>query len=90
LAELDKTREERRKASIERVRTRWGALLESEAARTELKQHAERLARLSRIRALAEEKKKLSTIETVDGLVTKEELRHGNAMNALRASGAKP
>lgn len=90
LAELDRTREERRKATVTRLRERWGSLVDSEAARQELKTHAERVARLSRIRALAEDKKKLSMIEAVDGLVTKEELRHGTAMNALRASGGKP
>jgi hypothetical protein len=90
LNELDKTRTERRKASIVRIRERWGALLENEAARAELRQHAERVARLSRVRALAQEKKKLAAIETVDGLITKEELRHGNAMNALRTAGGKP
>ncbi len=90
LAELDRTRDARRKATVTRLRERWGSLVDSEAARQELKTHAERVARLSRIRALAEDKKKLSMIEAVDGLVTKEELRHGTVMNALRASGGKP
>ncbi len=90
LAELDRTRDERRKATVTRLRERWGSLVDSEAARQELKTHAERVARLARIRTLAEDKKKLSMIEAVDGLVTKEELRHGTAMNALRASGGKP
>jgi hypothetical protein len=90
-AELDRTRDERRKATIERLRTRWGVLLDDAIAREELKKHAERVARLARIRALAEEKKKLSLIENVDALVTQEELRHGNAMNALRSgAGGKP
>jgi hypothetical protein len=87
LVELDKTRTERRKATVLRIRERWGALIDTEAARSELRQHAERVARLSRIRSLAEEKRKLATLETVDILLTKEELRHGNAMNALRAGG---
>ena len=90
LAELDRTRDERRRATITRLRERWGSLLDNEAARGELKLHAERVARLARIRSLAVDKKKLSMIESVDGLVTKEELRHGSAMNALRASGGKP
>jgi hypothetical protein len=89
LAELDKTRVERRKATVLRIRERWGALIDTEAARSELRQHAERVARLSRIRSLAEEKKKLTLLEAVDVLFTKEELRHGNAMNALR-TGGKP
>lgn len=86
-AELDRTRVERRKSTVERLRTRWGVLLDDARARDELKRHAERLARLARIRALAEEKKKLTLIENVDALRTKEELRHGNAMNALRSGG---
>jgi hypothetical protein len=90
-AELDRTRDERRKTTIDRLRTRWGVLLDDATAREELKRHAERQARLARIRALAEEKKKLALIENVDALVTKEELRHGNAMNALRSgAGGKP
>jgi hypothetical protein len=70
LAELDRTRDERRRATVARLRARWGALLDSDAARQELKLHGERVARLARLRALAEEKKKLPLIETIDGLVT--------------------
>jgi hypothetical protein len=91
LAELDRTRSDRRRETVARLRTRWGPLLDDASAREELRRHAERVARLARIRALAEEKKKLPLIENVDALVTKEELRHGNAMNALRpGAGGKP
>lgn len=90
LAELDRTREERRRATVARLRERWGPLLDNTAAQDELRQHAERVARLARIRMLAEEKKNLALLERVDTLVTREELRHGKAMNALRGTGGTP
>lgn len=90
LAELDKTRDLRRQATVARIRERWGSLVENSEARAELGLHAERLARLSRIRSLAEEAKKLALIESVDALLTKEELRHGRVMNALRTASVKP
>jgi colicin import membrane protein len=91
LEELKKTRDDRRKASIDKIKARWGVLLENPSSKDELTKHAKRLAQLQRIRALAEAKKKVKLIEKVDELITKEELRHGKAMNKLRdaAGGAK-
>jgi hypothetical protein len=91
---LRTTRPERRRATLERLRERWGPLLGDVRAREELRIHAERLAQLERIRALAEQKRKPKVIEQLDAVLTQEELRHSKAMNSFRESAtpaaAKP
>jgi hypothetical protein len=84
LIKLRSTRDERRKASIEKLRARWGELAGSPSAKSELERHAKFVANLQRIRTLAEEKKKLKLHEKIDTLLTKEELRHSTQMNKLR------
>ena len=87
--ELRKNRGDRRKDSVGRLRRRWGQLLADEKGAAELKRHSFRLAALQRIRVIAESKKDLKTVETVDELLTKEDERHFKAMNSLR-EGALP
>jgi hypothetical protein len=91
---LRTTRPERRRATLERLRERWGPLLGDVRAREELRVHAERLAQLERIRALAEQKRKPKIIEQLDAVLTQEELRHSKTMNSFRESAtpaaAKP
>lgn len=89
LEELKKTRPERRKAEIESLHARWGELLRNDRAMAELKQHAQRTAYLQRIRALASKAGDAKTVQAVDILITKEDTRDADAMNALR-SGALP
>ncbi len=84
LIQLRSTRDERRKASIEKLKVRWGELAGNPNARSELERHARFVANLQRIRSLAEEKKKVKLIEKIDELLTKEELRHSTQMNKLR------
>jgi hypothetical protein len=84
LIQLRSTRDDRRKASIEKLRARWGVLTENDEAKRELERHARFVANLQRIRTIAEEKKKVKLIEKVDTLLTKEELRHASKMNKLR------
>jgi hypothetical protein len=87
--ELRKNRPERRKDSVGRLRRRWGQLLADEKGAAELRRHSFRIAALQRIRALADGKKDAKTVEACDELLTKEDERHFNAMNALR-EGALP
>jgi hypothetical protein len=90
LAALKRTRPERRKAEVRALQARWGdELLRDSRAGEELKRHAQRTAYLQRIRALASKANDSKTVEAVDVLITKEDLRNGSAMNALR-SGALP
>ena len=89
LEELKKTRLERRKAELGQLQARWGQLLRDTRASAELKQHAQRTAYLQRIRALASKANDAKTVTAVDVLITKEDTRNADAMNALR-SGALP
>jgi hypothetical protein len=68
------------------------------SVREELRRHAQRLARLQRIRALANEKKEPALVARADALIAREEQRHTtklevlwSAMHAQRGtSRAKP
>ena len=51
---------------------------------TDLKNHARRVAYLQRARLVADAKKDKKSVELVDLLLTEEDQRHSNAMNALR------
>jgi hypothetical protein len=89
LEALKKSRPDRRHAEILDLQQRWGNLLSDSRAAAELKQHAQRIAYLQRIRALAVKANDAKLVKDVDLLLTKEELRDANALNALR-SGALP
>jgi hypothetical protein len=84
LKELRSSRPDRRKATLEALKRRWGELTTNDRALEELKLHGSRVAYLQRIRVLAEKDKKQKLVVAVDELLTAEEKRHGNAMNALR------
>ncbi|HET7543536.1 MAG TPA: hypothetical protein VFK05_26870 [Polyangiaceae bacterium] len=84
---LRKSRPERRHAEFVDLQTRWGSLLTDPRAADELKLHAQRFAYLQRIRALGA--KDPAFVKGVDALITKEETRSSDALNALR-SGALP
>ena len=64
-------------------------MLRDTRAGAELKLHAQRTAYLQRIRALATKANDSKTVQAVDILITKEDNRNAEAMNALR-SGALP
>ena len=82
---LRKTRADRRHGEFGRLQARWGELLSDPRAATELKLHAQRSAYLQRIRALGEKAKDATFVASVDALITKEDTRDADAMNALRS-----
>ena len=84
---LRKSRPERRHAEFVDLQSRWGGLLADPRSADELKLHAQRFAYLQRIRALGA--KDPTFVKSVDALITKEETRDSDALNALR-SGALP
>ena len=84
---LRKSRPDRRHAEFVDLQSRWGSLLNDPRSADELKLHAQRLAYLQRIRALGA--KDPTFVKGVDALITKEETRDSDALNALR-SGALP
>ena len=87
LEALRKSRPERRHAEFVDMQSRWGSLLSDARSADELKLHAQRFAYLQRIRALGA--KDPAFVKSVDELITKEETRDSDALNALR-SGALP
>jgi hypothetical protein len=89
LDELKKTRTDRRHAEVVDLQSRWGTLLSDPRSSAELKLHAQRSAYLQRIRALGEKANDAAFVKGVDALITKEDGRDADAMNALR-SGALP
>jgi hypothetical protein len=87
IAALRKGRPERRHAEFVDLQSRWGNLLSDPRSGSELKLHAQRIAYLQRIRALGA--KDPTFVKGVDALITKEETRDADGLNALR-SGALP
>jgi len=82
-----------RKARLKRLRYRLDRVLEgapvSEAVRAELTSHAQRLARLYRIKELAIEKEDDESIARVDGLIRRESSRHERWL-ARQQEAARP
>jgi hypothetical protein len=83
---LKKTRPDRRHAEFLDLQARFGGLLSDPRATAELKQHAQRVAYLQRIRALGVKANDANFVNGVDALITNEESRDANALNALRTS----
>ena len=86
---LRKTRVVRRHAEFTDLQARWGSLLSDPRATDELKLHAQRSAYLQRIRALGDKANDATFVKGVDALITREDTRDADALNALR-SGALP
>ena len=91
LAQLNSTRDERRKEHREDVSKRWGATLAAPPARDELKLHARRMAWLNRALLLAQtdvKSDKPKTIERISKLIDKENERHDKAMARIQSQPA--
>lgn len=90
-AELQRTRAERRRERLAKIRERWQrAFLRDPETRAELSLHAERLARLERMRRLAERDDRGKLVIRIEILIDRENDRHERRMDALKASfGAK-
>lgn len=87
LEQLRATRKERRAARLAEIRHHWGAIVAEPAVRAELKVHAWRMARLDRIRELADAEGKKDIVARVDKLITKENARHEKHMGVLKSAG---
>jgi hypothetical protein len=83
---LKKTRPDRRHAEFLGLQARFGALLSDPRATAELKQHAQRIAHLERVRALGVKANDANFVKGVDATITTEEARDANTLNALRTS----
>ena len=84
---LRETRKDRRQARREELKKTWGDLPKHPAVKNELKLHAWRMARLKRIRAIADSEGKKDTVARVDKLMEKEKQRHQKRMDHLKSKG---
>jgi len=86
------TREQRAKIRKAQMRRRWAQVLGREEVTQELKVHAERAARLRRIRALAKESNKEDLVLRSNKLLALEQQRHLKKMQSFEKdeSGSTP
>ncbi|MFO0568161.1 MAG: hypothetical protein U0263_21045, partial [Polyangiaceae bacterium] len=86
---LRETRKDRRKEHREALQKKWGDLPKRPAVKAELKVHAWRVARLKRIRAVADNQGKKDAVSRVDKLLEKENTRHQKHMEKLQSKGGE-
>jgi hypothetical protein len=84
---LRDTRKDRRQERRERIQKRWGEIEKKPAVRAELKVHAWRMARLKRLRAIAEAEGNKDKVARIDKLTQKETERHDKHMETLQKKG---
>jgi hypothetical protein len=83
---LKRSRDERRGEDQDQIQKKWGGeQVRTPAIRNELRVHAWRLARLTRVQSLAEMDNKADVVDRVDGLLAKENARHERRMAELGA-----
>jgi hypothetical protein len=83
-----KTFAERRDAEQDRIRIRWGALVERPSVQEELRLHAMRIARLTRIEELAEVEGKSAVEARALKAIDRENARHDKRMQELALTPA--
>lgn len=79
-------RAQRREAKVSSMRTRWGPALKDPALQAELRLNAERMAKLHRMQALAEDNGKNEVLDRVFALMKREQQRHMRAMSQAQGS----
>lgn len=82
-------RKDRRADAVAKLKERWGTVLENAAAREEIRVHARRIARLERMKDLAQASGDTETVTAVDKLIADENARHDARMNAIKTEGPK-
>lgn len=86
-AELAKTRAERRRKRAAEIRAKWqAAFLSDPQVQSEMSLHAERAARLDRMRRLAEVDERDKLVIRIDVLAQREDARHERRMATLKAN----
>lgn len=93
-AQLKAARKRLQASQRARLKRQWGKTLEYPRARQEIRKHAERVAKLMRIRALATDAGDGGAITRCDALLSKEGRRHRHFMDAFdqvaKREAAKP
>jgi len=83
-----KTFAERRDAEQDRIRIRWGALVERPSVQDELRLHAMRIARLTRIQELAEVEGKDAVEARALKAIDRENARHDKRLQEIALTPA--
>ncbi|HEX2880932.1 MAG TPA: hypothetical protein VHO25_15475 [Polyangiaceae bacterium] len=83
-------REQRRTAKVSNMRTRFGPMLKAPAMQEELRLNAERMAKLHRMQALAEDNGKNDLLDRVFALMKREQQRHMRVMSQLHGRQGPP
>lgn len=83
-----KTFDDRRAADQERTRIRWGSLVDRSSVQEELRLHAMRIARLTRIQELAEVEGKTAVEGRALKAIDRENARHDKRMQELAMTPA--
>lgn len=83
---LRASRDERRKARRAELRAKYGDIMARPAVRSELRLHAQRMARLHRMERIATARGKEDAERRVQALVTRENARHDKRMGELKGS----
>lgn len=83
------SRKDRRDERRQKYEKKWGEFAHGKPAMNEFRLHGWRMAKLRRIRMLAEEMGKDKLVEKVDDLIEKEEARHEKALEKLKEGGGK-
>lgn len=86
IEERDKNFEVRLQAARSRALAHWGPLALNPEVQKELKEHSERIARLRRIRDLAEVEGDAALVKRAEGALNKERGRHEKEETRLRGS----
>ena len=88
--ERQKTLDARRQAERERIRIRWGSVVQQPAVVQALQLHAFRVARLERIQELAQVEAKPAVAARASKALDRESVRHERTMAALASGAAAP
>jgi hypothetical protein len=88
IEERRKNRGERGKSEREELRHKLGASLENQAVQQELRRHAEAVARLERIKEIADADGKTDLSARATAVLAKENARHEKRLATLAASAA--
>lgn len=82
-------RKDRREERHRELAKKWGDTLQKPAAVAELKKHGRRVARLERVKFLAEASGKTDVVEKTKALLEKERARHDKRMETIKSEVAK-
>ncbi len=85
--DVKEARKKRRDDRLAEVRSKWGDVLKTPAAKEEMRVHGRRMSRLRRVEKLAKDAKKDAVVKRANAAQEKEKARHQKKMDELKAAG---